>query len=189
MKPGVKTITAGTLLFVLGVIVFPLYFILSFLSKDNEWVQFVVPGSAEIQAVESNRYYLWNDYKTVFKGRNYNHSENLPAGLEIKVVDIDTGKQVPFFTDQSISENRQKTSSKSVGYIDTHAPTRLKIIVSNIKGPRIFSFSQSSLVKIMDFVLRLFACAMLFGFAGAIITVPGIVKLIKSNRKQPLNPH
>ena len=184
MKPGVKTIVGGGVLLFLGAIALPLGVILFFLSKDYEGSQFVVPGGAEVQVEDSGRYYVWNDHETVFQGRSYNRPETLPDGMEITVMDPYTLETLQFFADSSISESGKNGLRRSIGYVEVKKPRRLIITVSGITAQRVFSFSESILLKIIGLVLGLFASTMLFGLGGVIIIVFGVVKFIKSRRQE-----
>src|ERR1041385_7405172 len=89
MKRGVKTIIAGGVLFVFGVLVIPLLLVGSLLLQKSDEVQFKVPGTAEATVEAPGRYYLWNDYDTVYNGKSYHNSETLPGGMDIKITDPD----------------------------------------------------------------------------------------------------
>jgi len=62
MKPEIKTIIGGAILFLFGSFIIPLLFILPLVLGKSDEVQFQVPGMREIAVEKPGRYYLWNDY-------------------------------------------------------------------------------------------------------------------------------
>jgi len=41
-------------------------------------VQSKVPGTQEVIIEKPGRYYLWNDFRTVYAGKSYDQSEHIP---------------------------------------------------------------------------------------------------------------
>ena len=68
MKRGIKTIIAGVVIFVFGAFVVPLLFIFPLIFGKSNEVQFKVPGTFEANAEKPGRYYLWNDFQTIYDG-------------------------------------------------------------------------------------------------------------------------
>ena len=42
---------------------------------------FKVPASLEIALTQSGKYYLWNNYLTIFDGQTYSQDKRLPDGM------------------------------------------------------------------------------------------------------------
>ena len=87
MKPGIKTIIAGAVLFVVGALVIPLVVVLPLVLGKSHEFQFKAPGNAEITVNAPGRYYLWNNFRTVYEGKSYDRLENIPDGMEFQMRD------------------------------------------------------------------------------------------------------
>jgi hypothetical protein len=180
MRPGVKLIIAGSVLMVAGVLVVPLMVIVPLVLEDRLDVRFEVPGTAEAEVVEPGRYYLWNDFETVFEGTSYNRSEKVPDGYEIRIRDAE-GKLLEFTGNASITSSGPKGSKKSIGFVEVTEPGSVAIEVSGGDEERIFSFGPSIIFKILGMVFGGLGLAMLVGGAGFGVIIFGIVKLARSS--------
>jgi hypothetical protein len=183
MKTGVKTIIAGAILFVLGAFVVPLAIILPLIFGDSNEIQFKVPGSTQIVIEEPGRYYMWNDYQTVFYGKSYNRSESIPDGIEIRIMNASTGELFDFVSDTSISSSRGSSSKNTIGYIEVQSPSTVEVEVAGGEEERVFSFSESNLLKMFGLILGGSILAVIIGITGFGITIWGIVKLMRSSKK------
>jgi hypothetical protein len=181
MKPGVKTIIAGTVLFVLGAFVIPLLFILPLILGGANELQFRVPGTIQAVVDEPGSYYLWNDYETVYFGKSYNRSKTIPDGTEIRIRN-ENGEQLAFVSDKSISESSGSSSKNSIGYVTVQKPGKINIEVTGGSEERIFSFSRSRVLKFLGILLGGFSLSMLFAIGGLSIAIWGIIKLIRGNK-------
>jgi len=183
MKKGIKTIITGSVLFILGTFVIPFLCVIPLFPDGSKDVQFKVPGTIQAVIDKPGRYYLWNDYRTIYKGKSYNRSESIPDGLEIKIKDSN-GKLLDFVCNSYNSTYSGDNARKSIGYVETKNVGKVDIEVSGGNEERIFSFSSSSnLLKIIVLFFGSFAIAALFALAGVGITIWGIVKLVNANKK------
>ncbi|MCI5211020.1 MAG: hypothetical protein D3910_20045 [Candidatus Electrothrix sp. ATG2] len=105
MKPGIKPIILGVILFTLGGIALPAAILLPLFLGDSTDQQFSIPGSIQVAIKEPGRYYLWNEYQTIFNGKTYNRPEDLPDGIEISITDTATSTPFGFIESSSISMN------------------------------------------------------------------------------------
>lgn len=135
------TINVGVMLFVMAFIA-PVLVITLLLVKKGPETQFEVPGTTEVSVSKPGRYYLWNNFRTVYKGRSYNRPQNIPDGLQIRIHDTNAG-ELPFISDPHISETIGNASKNSIGYVEVERPGRLTIEVQGNGENRIFSFSRS----------------------------------------------
>lgn len=182
MKPGVKTIITGSVTFLIGAFVVPLLFVLPLFLRHQHEAQLKAPGSIEVAINKSGRYYLWNDYRTVYNGKSYDRSEQVPDGLEIHIQDAQ-GRQLQFVSDASISSSSGTSAKKSIGYVDIEHPGKVTVQVSGGSEERIFSFSQSGLLVMFGLIVGGFGLSMIVAIAGLGLIVWGIVKLVRVNRR------
>lgn len=178
MKRGLKTLIVGIVLILLGSIVIPIALIAPLVMSDQSAKQFIVPGTAQFQADEPGRYYLWNDYQTVYQGTSYNESETIPSGLTFSITDSQ-GTPLSFISDTSISTTAGSSASNTIGYVETSQPDRLDINVSGSTSNRVFSFSQFSLGKLFGLIFGSACLCFVLVCAGVGIGIWGLVKLLR----------
>ncbi len=184
MAPGIKRLVTGVTLFILGIffisIVVPVLFYDLLDNRNGE--QFKVPGITQVIVEEPGRYYLWNDYQTVFEGKSYNRLNTIPDGMEIKIRNQETSKPFNFVTDLSISSNRGTSSSNSIGYVEVPAPVKIEIEIVGGNEDRIFSFARSVFTAQLGLIVGGSLLSMAICFLGFGLVVWGIVKLVNSNK-------
>lgn len=181
MKRGVKTLIGGAGIFIIGVAIIPLAIILPMILEKSHDTRFKVPGVQKVTAEKPGKYYLWNDYQTVYQGRTYNRSEKVPDGYDIKITDAN-GAPLTLESDGSITITANGSSKDEIGYVDIKSPGPVTIEVSGGNEERIFSFSQSDFFKLFGRIFAGAGVAVLFGFTGIGIMVWGIVKLTNSSK-------
>jgi hypothetical protein len=184
MRPGLKTLITGVALFFLGGFVIPFLLILPVFLNEAASNQFLIPGSKEITVERSGRYYLWNDFQTVFEGKSFSHSENLPHGLDIAVTD-ESGNRLVFNSNLSISSMSGSSSKNSIGYVDIRYPSTLLVSVTGGTEERVFSFSQSIFPKMFLAISLGGAASLLMAFVGFGIGIWGIIKLVSNTKEKP----
>jgi len=179
MRKGSKTLIVGIAVFLTGALVVPLAFVWPILQEDYSGRQFLIPGSVEVEVAEPGRYYLWNDFQTVYEGKSYNRSKRIPDGLEITVATGD-GETLPFESDASITASIGGSSRSSIGYVDVNAADRLTVAVEGGSDRQVFSFSRSGLAKVFGMVFAGFGISLLLILGGIAISIWGLVKIAKS---------
>jgi len=189
IEPGLKTLIIGIALFILGGFVIPFVLILPLFRNESANTQFLIPGSKEVIVEKPGRYYLWNDFQTVYDGRSFSRSEHIPDGLEIAVTD-DTGKTLAFNSDTSTSSGSGRNSKKSIGYVEVSDPGKLMVSVSGDSEERVFSFSQSIFPKMFLAILGGGTASLLMAFIGFGIGIWGVIKLGRNKRgEQDVTPN
>ncbi|MBW8865675.1 MAG: hypothetical protein JF609_12300 [Verrucomicrobia bacterium] len=176
-----KTIIAGFVLFVFGVLVIPLLVVGSLVLQKSGDVQFKVPGTAEANVEKPGRYYLWNDYETIYNGKTYHNSKHLPGGLEIKIIGPD-GADLPLVSDASITMTSNGNSKDAIGYVEVAHPGKVKIAVTGDSEERIFSFARSTLLRLFGVISGGVILCAFFAVIGAAVAIWGFVKLVRCSK-------
>lgn len=179
MRSGIKTILSGGI-FLVGAFVVPLLFVLPLLMAHKQEAQFKIPGTIEVAVKEPGRYYLWNDFRTGYNGKSYDRSESIADGIEIRIHDA-SGHQLQFVTDASISMSSGTSSKKSIGYVEVESPGAVTVEVKGGGEERIFSFSQSGLLKIFSMIIGGVGLSMMIAVTGIGLIIWGIVKLARGD--------
>lgn len=179
MKRGSGTIIAGAVLFVAGAFVVPAALVIPLILNQTRAKQFLVPGSVEISAETPGRYYLWNDFRTVFNGRTYQSPEELPGGLEITITD--GGGRLTFVSDGSTTSSNGASSKRSIGYVEVTTPGKLTVAVTGNADQRVFSFARSEIMKILGLILGGIGASGITALGGIILAILGIVRLSRNS--------
>lgn len=178
MQRGIGSVIAGIVLFVAGVAIIPALIIFTLVRDDSGAKQFLVPGSLEVTVTKSGRYYLWNDFRTLFHGKTYNAPEDLPGGLSITIFDS-KGQAMEFINDGSTSSHGS-TSKRSIGYVEVPGPGALTVEVSGTTEPRVFSFARSRLAEIFAWIIGGMGGSVLVAIAGIAVGILGVIRLVSA---------
>lgn len=182
MKAGIKLIITGFVLFVLGGFVMPLLFLIPLFFDGSKDIQFKVPGAIQATINKPGRYYIWNNFQTMYKGKSYNRSERIPDGLEVKIRDSE-GKPLDLVCDSSMFSSVMNNSKRSIGYFEAKNAGRVNIEVSGGSDEMIFLFSPSNQLKILILLVGGFVFSTIVAFAGVGIGIWGIIKLMKATKQ------
>ena len=173
---------AGIVLFVVGAFVVPIAFLFPLILNNSDERQFIIPGTTKVEIQKPGRYYLWNDFQTVFDGKSYNRSKSIPDGLEIAIMN-EEGKDLQFTSETSISSSSGSSSKNSIGFVEVSNPSSLTVSVSGGSDERVFSFSESGILKLLGLIFGGFGLSILLALAGVGISILGIIKLVMNNKK------
>ena len=186
MKKHTKKLITGVVLFVIGGLIAPsVITLLLFLHLLNEkpLAQFLIPTEVKITIEKEGKYYVWNDHHTIFRGKTYAFSEEMPNNLEISLHEENNKKTIEFHGYSSISSMTGNSSKSSIGYFEVSKPGVYTLIISGETIPRVFSFGKSF------FNLKIFLCyfgticsSVLIAIGGIIFVVIGIVELCKAKK-------
>ena len=180
MKPGLNLILVGVGLILAGIVV-PVLLILQLLHHRSQDVQFKAPGTIEVTVTNAGRYYLWNDYQTVYEGKVYDRSEQVPDGFEVHIRD-EGGHEVEFHNDMSASSSTGSNSRKSIGYVEVEQPAKFEISVSGLREDRVLSFSQLGFLRLF-LTIACTSLSVVLGIGGGfILVVVGLIRLLIQKR-------
>jgi hypothetical protein len=184
-----KKLIFGILLCVAGFAVPTALLVPLILGLRNDTVVFKAPAEVEVRVEEAGRYYVWNEYRTLYEGRTYAQSKSLPSGMTFSLTDPETGEELPFAADFSISSTTGEREKMSVGYFDIEDPGAYLLRIQGLEEPRIFSFGPSIFDDFFAFFGRLLlafalGCAALVG--GILLIVFGIIETVRKGRNPSL---
>ncbi len=111
--------------------------------------QFVVPGRHVASLDRPGDYLVWNDYQTVFQGRSYNESRQLPSGVRVRVLDPASGRALDVLASQGATVSSGSENSVSVARFAVAQPGRYEIVVEGDFPPRVFSVGRDFLFPMM----------------------------------------
>ncbi len=133
----------------------------------DQGVQFLGPGRHTAEFGKPGTYTVWNDCRTVFRGRGYEESDKLPLGVQVTVLEVDGGKALAVSSSHGARSSVGDTARKSVAKFEVTRSGRYEIIIEGDFPQRVFSASRDFLIGL--FVVIFGAIGLLFaGFGGAI---------------------
>lgn len=102
----------------------------------EEGTQFLAPGGQAL-TLDSGEHVVWNDHITVFEGRSYQSSKDLPDGVQITVTG--SGGGVALRRASGATYKGWNTQRVAVMQFDIARPGRYEIAVRGDFQPRVFS--------------------------------------------------
>ena len=188
MKKHTKQIISGITLFILGGIIIPTVFsaiVILYAISSKPLAKFTIPGQATVNIEKQGKYYLWNDYQTVFDGKTYFNSEDMPHGLDISLLEKQEGDSVEFIFEQSISSSRGESHKNSIGYFEITKPGTYILSVLGESEPRVCSLGTSIYNLRNVFVFLGTSClAGVMGITGFVLVLVGFIGFVKDNNQK-----
>jgi len=129
----------------------------------EDGVQFLAPGRQALM-LKAGNHVIWNDHVTVFEGRSYRSSRELPGGVQVTVTDSG-GADVALRSASGMSYKGSSTERVAVMQFDVPRPGRYEIAVRGDFQPRVFSVGPDHVGAVLWTVLG--ALAALFVGWGA----------------------
>lgn len=193
MKLHMKQIISGITLFILGGIIIPTVFCIiafTYVLTNKPLAKFIIPGQVTVTITNQGRYYLWNDHQTIFDGKTYSSPEELPAGLDISLLEKQNGGAVRFIPDPSITSSNNNSHKISVGYFEVNESGAYVLSILGKSEPRVCSFGKSTLTLRTVLIFLGTSCVSgVMGITGFVLVLIGIINLIKDkNQKTSLDP-
>lgn len=145
---------------------------------ESSQVQYKVPASFQVETKEPDRYYVWNNYRTIFDGQSFKCDAKLPTGFEISVQDSN-GTPLEFVKYYTSGWNVGNHEMTSVGYVDVEVAGQIRIDVDGpVNEARVFSFSKSELLEMLGSTFMGVGIAAFSGIVGFVLWLWGGIKLL-----------
>ncbi len=183
IRPGRSWYVVAVITFLVGAIGGIAILFTSIFTSLSSGTQFIVPGEIAITAEKPGKYTLWNEVKTIYKGRMYTGSEELPDVLEIRITNTMTGDTIPMTSSASGTETVGSTVRRAIGSIHFDRPGRYRIAVSGDFRNRIFMIRRSPCADLLV-SFAAFLLLSLIGWIGApLLAIVVLVKRINAKKK------
>ena len=179
MKRGSRRALVGVFTVVGAVVFFGVMFSTLYRGVSLD-PQFPASGNIEVSTLDHDRYYLWDNYVTMFKGERLRHSSKFPDDVEISVKD-GLGQELEFTPDTSHSWSIGNHSKRSIGYVEAIPGSDLTIQITGGDGQRVLSFAKADMKRDLWRKLGGFIIAVIVGGVGVIFGIWGIfVRILKN---------
>lgn len=184
MKQGVKRSVFGVGLILAAFALFVSTILALYRGEPNQ-VQHHAPGKFVVRTTAAGRFYLWDNFRTVFEGKTVWHEPDFPAELTILVSD-EQGHPIDFVPDASLNWQIGNHAQQSIGYIDAPGPGEWRVA---IEGPsehfRVLSFSPNDITNHLLWAFRGFALAAISMILGVPILLWGIWRMSRQVSPTP----
>ncbi len=187
IRPSRKWYLVALLTFIIGITAGIVILITVIASSLVDGKRFVVPGSITLSVKSPCKYTLWNETSTVFKGKTYSSSPELPAGLEIRISDVLTEKNIELSPSYGGKETSGPGEKYSIGNVHFDRPGEYKIEVKGNFPERVFFLRPSIFRSVLTGVLLSFLLGVIGGVGAPALAI--IVYIKRENaRKRILGP-
>jgi uncharacterized membrane protein len=166
-RPGRFGYFAAVAIAVGGVVACAALVVLFVLRLDGD-TRFVAPGSHVVTVKQPGKQVIWNDYRTVFEGRSYDAPERLPEGLQIRVTEAATGKDLDIASSRGASWKSPVSERVSIASFEVATPGRYTVTIGGDFPPRVFSVGPGFLLPLLGTIAGAVA-VLLLGFALALV--------------------
>jgi uncharacterized Tic20 family protein len=183
IKPGRSWYVVALLLFLIGAVGGIAILFTSIFTSLSSGTQFVVPGEIAIAVDKPGKYTLWNEVKTIYKGRMYTGSEELPDILEIRITDAMTGETIPMSSSAGGKETIGSTERQAIGNIQFERPGRYRIEVSGDFRARIFMIRRSACGDVLISFAAFFLLSLIGWIGAPLLAIVVLVRRINAKKK------
>ncbi len=138
-------------------------------------ITFTAPADRTFTIDDPGTYIISHDYRTYFRGRKYDEDPQLPESTQVSIKG--PSGDVPIKESWGSGSTSEEHSRVEVGRCEITSPGEYTLSVSGLPAPRVMTFSQSVIVRIVFSAIASILLSLL-GWFGA----PALVIIVLSNR-------
>jgi len=145
IRPGKTWYVIAAALLAVGVVAMPIWLVTNVVEVFSTAERFVAPGAKTFTLTEAGKYVLWHEAKTDFEGKHYSSPPALPDGVTIKVVQEETGQELPLEKALNASESTPSHESHSICTFTIDSAGDYGVTVTDLDSPRVLKVRRSVL--------------------------------------------
>ena len=142
-RPGRFWYVIGTVLFFMGIIGGPGWFVVTLVSGLTSGKYFLAPGTQTYTLECPGKYILWHAAHTFFQGKSYASPSELPHGVTIRVLNNNTREELTVEPSPGATESSGKHKKYSICSFRIEMPGQYTIEVSNLPSNQVFMLRKS----------------------------------------------
>jgi len=173
----------GVVLFFMGTIGGPGWFIVTLVSGLTSGEYFLAPCARTFTLDDPGKYVLWHAAKTFFQGRNYSSPPELPDGVIIKVVDNKTKEGLTLKSSHGLTESSGHSKKVSVCSFLAETPGKYTLEISNLSSNQVFMLRKSQAKRVLLALLECGLIGLIGGIGGIAVVILVAVKRHKAEKK------
>jgi hypothetical protein len=166
----------GVVLFFMGTIGAPGWFIVTLVSGFTSGEYFLAPCTQTFTLDDPGKYVLWHASKIFFQGRNYSSPPELPDGVIIKVVNNETKEGLTLKSSYGSTESSGHNKKVSVCSFLAETSGKYTIEISNLSSSQVFMLRKSQTKRVLLALLKCGLIGLIGGIGGTIVVIVVAVK-------------
>ena len=183
IHPSRTWYVVGIVLFFMGTIGAPGWFIVTLVSGFTSREYFLAPCAQTFTLDAPGKFVLWHAAKTFFQGRNYSSPLELPDGVIIKVVDNKTKEELRVKPSHGSTESSGHNKKVSVCSFLVETSGKYIIIISNLSSNKVFMLRKSQTKRVLLALLECGLTGLIGGIGGIVVVILVAVKRHKAEKK------
>ena len=184
IRPDRVWYVVGVMLFFIGTIGAPGWFIVTLVSGLTSGEYFLAPCSRTFTLDDPGKYVLWHAVTTFFQGRNYSSPSALPDGTLISVLDNKTKEELTLKSCHGSTESSGHNKKVSVCSFLVETPGKYIINISNLPSDQIFMLRKSQTKRVLLALLECGLIGLIGGIGGITIVLLVAVKRHNTIKRQ-----
>ena len=173
----------GVVLFFIGTIGAPGWFIVTLVSGLTSGEYFLAPCANTFTLDDPGKYVLWHAAKTFFQGRNYASPLELPDGVIINVFHNETKEELTLKLSHGSSESSGYNKKYSICSFFVETPGKYTLEISNLQSNQVFMLRKSQTKRVLLALLECGLIGLIGGIGGTILVIVVAVKRHKAFKK------
>ena len=183
VHPSRAWYVVGVMLFFIGTIGAPGWFIVTLVSGFTSGEYFLAPCAQTFTLDDPGKYVLWHAAKTFFQGRNYSSPPDLPGGVIIKVLDNKTKEELTLKSSHGSTESSGHNKKVSVCSFLAETSGQYIIEIRNLSSNQVFMLRKSQTKRVLLALLECGLIGLIGGIGGIVIVILVAVKRHKAEKK------
>jgi hypothetical protein len=170
-------------LFFIGTIGGPGWFIVTLVSELSSGKYFLAPGAQTYTLECPGKYIIWHAAKTLFKGKNYSCPPELPHGAIIRVLNKNTQEELIVEPSPGATESSGNQKKYSIASFRVETPGEYTVEISKLPSNQVFMLRKSLTKHVLLALLQSGIIGMMGGVGGLVLVILVAVKRHKAEEK------
>ena len=183
IRPGRAWYVIGVVLFFIGTIGGPGWFIVTLVSELSSGKYFLAPGAQTYTLECPGKYILWHAAKTLFQGKNYSSPPELPHGVIIKVLNNNTQEELLVEASPGATESSGNQKKYSICSFRVETPGEYTVEINNLPSNQVFMLRKSLTKHVLLTLLQSGMIGMMGGVGGFVLVILVAVRRHKAEKK------
>jgi hypothetical protein len=183
IRPGRVWYVIGVVLFFIGTVGGPGWFIVTLVSDLTSGKYFLAPGTQTYTLECPGKYVLWHAAKTLFQGKSYSFPPELPHGVIIKVLNNNTQEELTVEPSLGATESSGNQKKYSICSFRVETPGEYTVEISNLPSNQVFMLRKSLTKHVLLTLLQSGIIGMTGGIGGFVLVILVAVRRHKAEKK------
>ena len=183
IRPSRVWYVIGVVLFFMGIIGGPGWFIVTLVSDLKSGKYFLAPSAQTFTLERPGKYVLWHAANTFFQGKSYTSPSELPGGVTIRVLNNNTREELTIEPSPGATESSGNHKKYSVCSFRVETPGEHTVEIRNLPSNRVFVLRKSLTKGVLITLFYSGMIGLLGGIGGPALVVFVAVRRHKTEKK------